>query len=451
MERMKQLSRVVWNEGMHLAQHHFQAQSRYFEDAIQFALSTLFFAPYGLAGIELDADAIRNDSISLVHARGVMPDGMPFDIPASDPAPTALEVRELFSPTQEAHLVYLSIPAYQRDRPNFVLNGEANGSVTRYRAESAAMLDDTTGRDEKPVSIGRKNFRLSLSLDADDDLVSLPIARVRRDGAGHFMYDADYVAPSIQVGASVRLMQILQRLIEILDGKSDSMARGRRGTAEEFARQEVASFWLLHAIDSSLPPLRHISQIKRVHPEQLYVELSRLAGALCTFALDAHPRTLPLYDHDHPQECFEALDRHIRTHLEVVAPAARTVVPLRMTTPFLHTGIITDQRAFGHARWMLGVRSSLTGVELAARLPQLAKVCSAKFTLELVRRAFPGMQIDHLPFPPASIAPRADTQYFAIDRAGPCWETLSSTHEIGVYLPDAIPQPEVELVIVAES
>jgi type VI secretion system protein ImpJ len=31
---MKPLSRVVWHEGMHLAQHHFQAQNRYFEDSI---------------------------------------------------------------------------------------------------------------------------------------------------------------------------------------------------------------------------------------------------------------------------------------------------------------------------------------------------------------------------------------------------------------------------------
>jgi type VI secretion system protein ImpJ len=436
---------------MHLAQHHFQAQSRYFEDAIQFALSSLFFAPYGLAGCELDREAIRNDTVSLTHARGILPDGLPFDIPASDAAPDRLDVRELFSPTQESHLVLLTIPAYQPNRSNFAKNGETNGSRARYSAESSAVLDDTTGRDEKPVSIGRKNFRLALDIESVGDLIALPIARVRRDGAGHFMYDPEYVPPCVQVGASVRLMQLLQRIIEILDAKSDSMARGRRGSAEEFARQEVASFWLLHAIDSSLPALRHIAQVKRVHPEQLYVELSRLAGALCTFALDAHPRALPLYDHDHPQECFDALDKHIRRHLEVVAPTARTVVPLRMTTPFLHTGAIADRRAFGRARWILGVRSSLTGVELAARVPQLVKVCSAKFTLELVRRAFPGMRIEHIQFPPASIAPRPDTQYFNVDRSGPCWETLNSTHEIGVYLPDAIPKAEVELVILAEE
>ncbi|HEY2377825.1 MAG TPA: type VI secretion system baseplate subunit TssK [Gemmatimonadaceae bacterium] len=448
---MKQLSRVVWNEGMHLAQHHFQAQSRYFEDAIQFAISSLFFAPYGLAGCELDTEAIRNDAVSLIHARGMMPDGLPFDIPASDAAPGPLDVRELFSPTQQSHLVLLTIPAYRADQPNFGQNGETNGSGARYRAEAAPMLDDTTGRDEKPVSIGRKNLRLALDIEPLDDVVSIPIARVKRDGAGHFIYDPEYVPPCVQVGASTRLMHLLGRLIDILDAKSDSMARGRRGSAEEFARQEVASFWLLHAIDSTLPALRHIAQVKRVHPEQLYVELSRLAGALCTFALDAHPRALPLYDHDHPQESFDALDKHIRANLEVVTPAARTVVQLKATTAFLHTGAIADQRAFGRSRWILGVRSSLTGVELAARVPQLAKVCSAKFTLELVRRAFPGLRIQHIQFPPAAIAPRSDTQYFSIDRAGPCWETLNTTHEIGVYLPDAIPNAQVELVIVAED
>ena len=55
---MKQLSRVVWSEGMHLAQHHFQAQSRYFEDAIHFAVAQLHYRAYGLAGITLDADAL---------------------------------------------------------------------------------------------------------------------------------------------------------------------------------------------------------------------------------------------------------------------------------------------------------------------------------------------------------------------------------------------------------
>src|ERR1039458_78730 len=76
---MKLLSRVVWSEGMPLGPHHFQVQSRYFEDSIQFAISSLWFASYGLAGLELDADALYNGSVSLLHARGILPDGLPFN------------------------------------------------------------------------------------------------------------------------------------------------------------------------------------------------------------------------------------------------------------------------------------------------------------------------------------------------------------------------------------
>jgi len=72
---MKLLSRVVWSEGMHLGPHHFQVQSRYFEDSIQFAVSSLWFAAYGVAGLEPASEALRNGTVALVHARGIFPDG----------------------------------------------------------------------------------------------------------------------------------------------------------------------------------------------------------------------------------------------------------------------------------------------------------------------------------------------------------------------------------------
>jgi type VI secretion system protein ImpJ len=188
-----------------------------------------------------------------------------------------------------------------------------------------------------------------------------------------------------------------------------------------------------------------------VHPERLYAELARLAGALCTFSLDTHPRTLPAYDHDHPEACFDALDRHVRANLDVVAPTGRSTIPLVHAGQNLYSAPVKDPRSFGPAKWILGVRSALQPNEMVARVPALAKVCSRKFVLELVKRAFPGLRIDHLPFPPAQISPRADTQYFAIERAGPCWDTIVSTQEVGVYVPDAIPSVELELAIVVDA
>src|SRR6185437_9202331 len=108
--------------------------------------------------------------------------------------------------------------------------------------------------------------------------------------SGHFIYDASFVPPVLQISASSRLMLLLQRLIEILSEKSTAIARRSGGSLTEFSTREIANFWLLHAVNSALAPLQHQLASKRGHPEELFLEMSRLAGALCTFSLDSHPR-----------------------------------------------------------------------------------------------------------------------------------------------------------------
>src|SRR2546422_4181430 len=226
---MRNLSKVVWQEGMHLAQHHFQVQSRYFEDSIAFALSQLFLKPYGLAGYAFEAEGWRTGPGAVAHAGGVMPGGLGFHFPGADPLPPPREVRELFSPTQESHVVFLAIPPYRAGQANCSLGPTAadGGGGARYLAEQSPVADDVTGRDEKPVSLGRKNFRLLLDVELRDDLVALALARVRRDGAGNFIYDPDYIPPLLQVGASETLMELLRRVVAVLDAQSETPAGPR--------------------------------------------------------------------------------------------------------------------------------------------------------------------------------------------------------------------------------
>ncbi|HWA15483.1 MAG TPA: type VI secretion system baseplate subunit TssK, partial [Gemmatimonadales bacterium] len=437
---MTSLSPVLWHEGMHLAQHHFQLQSRYFEDSIHFAVTRLFYQAYGLSGIELDAEALRNGTVSVVHARGVMPDGLAFHCPEGDPAPQPLEIRERFSPTADSHIVYLAIPPHR--------SGHANeGADRRYRSEVAFVRDEVNGHDEREVHFGRKNF--SLTLEPGDD-VALPLARIRRDGAGHFIYDPDYIPPSLQIGASPRLMTLVSRLVEMLDAKSESMLQDRRSERKgvaEYASHEVANFWLAHTIHSSLAPLRYHRDTRGTHPEQLYVELARLAGALCTFALDSHPRNVPTYDHDNLGDCFAAMERHIRTHLEVIVPSSFVAIPLTKAADYLHNGAITDTRVYTGSRWILGIRSSSADADVITRVPALVKVCSQKHILRLVKEAYAGLTLEHIPAPPAAIAPRVGTHYFLIGQSGPCWDAIQKTGEVGVYVPDAFRDAEVELKV----
>ena len=126
-----------------------------------------------------------------------------------------------------------------------------------------------------------------------------------RDTSGHFVFDPSFMPPCLRISASESLMLMLRRLLEILEEKSAAMSRTPGGASfAEFSSREIASFWLLHAVNSGLAPLKHLWMSKRGHPEELYLEMSRLAGALCTFALDSHPRDIPPYNHDRLDETF---------------------------------------------------------------------------------------------------------------------------------------------------
>jgi type VI secretion system protein ImpJ len=100
---------------------------------------------------------------------------------------------------------------------------------------------------------------------------------------------------------------------------------------------------------------------------------------------------------------------------------------------------------------VLAIQASVGEVELIGGTPKLVKVCSKAFVPELVRRALPGMALTHLPVPPSAISARVDTQYFSINRVGPCWDHIGQTKQVGVYVPGELPNPHLELLVILES
>jgi type VI secretion system protein ImpJ len=436
---------------MYLGPHHFQVQSRYFEDSTRFATSSLWYAPYGIAGCALDADALQNGTVSVLHARGIFPDGLAFSMPESDPLPPARAIGDLFPPARDSVTVLLAIPDRKPGGRNCAIAGEDTAS-TRYINDDVSVPDENTGVDERLVHFGRKNLRLLLDTESAEGMTTLPLARVKRDGAGHFIFDPAFIPPCLQISASEPLMMMLRRLIEILEEKSSAMSRAPGGASfAEFSTREIASFWLLHAVNSGLSPLRHLWIAKRGHPEELYLEMARLSGSLCTFALESHPRDIPLYRHDHLDETFGELDRHIRRHLETIVPTNCVSIPLSPGETYFYEGDITDQRCLNRSRWILAVRSTAGEVEVISRTPQLVKVCSAAFVPQLVKRALPGLALTHMPTPPPAVSARADFQYFSISKGGPCWEHLQQTRRVGIYVPGDLPQVELALLVVLES
>jgi type VI secretion system protein ImpJ len=436
---------------MYLGPHHFQVQARYFEDASRFAISSLWPFSYGISGCRLDPDALQNGTVSILHARGIFSDGLVFDMPDSDSLPAVRNLADLFPPTRDTVTVLLAVPERKAGGLNCATSQD-EAPRARFVASTRPVHDENTGIDERPVSFGRKNLRLLLDIEPADGLTTLPLARIRRDGSGGFIFDPDFIPPILQIAASESLMLLLRRLIEILDDKSAAMSRKPGGTQlADFSSREIASFWFLHAVNSGVAPLRHLATVKRGQPEELYREMARLAGALCTFALDSHPRDIPAYDHDHLDRTFGELDAHIRRHLEIIVPTNCVTIPLAPAAKYFYEGDIQDQRCLSRSRWIFAIRSSAGEVDVMAKTPQLVKFCSALFVPELVRRALPGLALTHLPVPPPAVPVKLDYQYFSVSKGGPCWEHLLKTRRVGVYVPGEFPDCEVELLVILES
>lgn len=451
---MKRLAKVVWYEGMYLGPHHFQAQRLSFEDLIHFSSSNLWFEPFGLIGYALDPDALRNGTLALVHARGIFPDGLVFHMDECDALPPTRPISDFFPPTQESLSVLLAVPPHRPNARNCTVPPQEADPQVRYHAEPSILSDENTGADLRSVHLGRKNIRFIFQNEDSEGLSTLPIARIMRDGSGQFIYDPKFIPPCVQISASERLMMLLNRLVEILDEKSAALSLTRGGVSKfqaAFSSDEIATFWFVHTINSSLTVLRHLCRAERGHPEQVYAELSRLAGALCTFGMNSHPQTLPAYDHLNLDQCFHALDEHIRAHLELVVPTNCITIPLKPIGRYTYEGEISDQRCLGRARWILAVRSNIGEADLISRSQRQLKICSAELLPELVKISLPGLGLTHLPLPPTAVAPKIDFQYFGVNKTGSAWEQIVQTRKIGVYVPGDIPNPELELQVVLDS
>jgi type VI secretion system protein ImpJ len=458
---MRLLSSVVWSEGMHLAPQHFQTQGRYFEDLQHFTLSSLFFGGYGLAGVEMDGEALRNGTVALLHARGIMPDGIPFHFP-HDLLPDPIQVGALFSPTAQSHRVLLAIPPLRASAPNCAPESNGRPVDVRYVSSSEPIRDALTGQDEHAVPLARKNFRLLLDVEGEgedgedgSELVTLPLARVRRDGTGNFVYDPDFVPPGLKVGASRALTELVARLVDMLEARARTLADERRAGLDrdrDHGPRELVGYWFTHAVNSNLPLLRHHLATRSAHPERLFADLSVLAGALSTFSLTGDVSGLPLYDHADPGEGFRALEREIRRCLDTVMSSNAVRLPVGPGEAYFHTVGVADRRVLEKgAHWFLGVRSSARRDEVISDVPRLVKICSGKHIRRLVKEAYPGLELEHAPTLPAGLSPRAGTEYFRLRRTDPCWASISDTGEVGIYVPGAVSDPELEIVVLLDD
>lgn len=448
---MRQLQKVLWTKGVLLTPQHLQVQDRFVEDLLSFQLSSLSESPWGFSAIEIDRELLDGGTLGLSKARGLFPEGLAFDMPDADPLPEPQPLEDMWEPDQETMDVYLAITEYRAGGRNVSIDFEDRDA--RFSAEVVFQRDENTGQAEKPIQVARKNFRILMEGETLEGNAVLPIARVARTATGGFDLDPAFIPPLVDIGASHALMTMTRRLVELLSAKSADLAGTRRQRGKglaDFGISDTANFWLLYTINTYLPPLRHIFEVRRGHPAHLFQTMLSMAGALSTFSSEADARELPSYEHGNPSESFAALDERLRRLLETVVPKGYDSIPLRPVKPFVYAAAL-EPSLLSARQIFLAVAAEGLGPELPDRVLELVKVGAADNLDHLYRRGLTGLELTHVQSPPRTIPVKLEYHYFLVDTTGPEWQEVLSAKNLAVYVPASIQEPALELVAILQE
>ncbi|MDR7192643.1 type VI secretion system baseplate subunit TssK [Luteimonas terrae] len=444
------MSKIFWGEGLFLRPQHFQRQDAYHEARLHELARSLHPHAWGVRSVKLDRQSLSHGTVRALEVSAIFPDGECFDAPAQDAMPAPLSLTELPEGVQSTR-IHIALPLLREHGGNSSPANDAQ-RTTRFIQHNLSTPDLFTDAAESELAYLGKAVRLLTDDTPRDPYVTVPIARIRRTSTGGFEVDDAFIPPALHIGSAPQLHLQLRGLLDSLRAKVDALYGLHRQPSQhiiEFRSGDIASFWLLHTATSAFATLSHLFHQSGLHPERLYQELLRLAGALLTFSRSFSLDDLPQYDHANPEAGFVRLFEIVRELLDTVISARYFQIALSEVKPSFHLGRIESQRIDDNSAFYLGVGADMPGQDLIQTVPVRFKVGAPDDVEKCVLSALPGVKLVHAAQVPTAIPVRPGSHYFSIEPRGPLYERMLKSQSLMIYVPSGISELKLELIAVA--
>jgi type VI secretion system protein ImpJ len=437
---------------MLLLPQHFQQAERHRDAVLRHLLAVLAPHAYGVAHLAVDGESLANEQFKLNACSGILPDGMPFDIPASDASPLSRPLGKAMVAGQARLGVYLAIPLDRPGECNTSEGGQLEGRPTRYRSSTLTAIDDNPPGERQEVRIALRNLRLLVEGESLDGHAVIRIAEVVRSATGALALADDFVPPCLAACASPVLLQQIRRTVEILGSRSGELAASRRQRTQgmvEFTVSDSANLLLLHTVNGAFATLSRLLAEPGTHPATIFGVLVHLAAQLHTFAGEGHPRDLPGYQHDQPGACFRALDLQLRKLLETNIAVRYVPLPLAKTSERIHAARIPDAVIEAH-RFYLSVLCALPAERVLKEFPLKSKAAASGRLSDLIAKSIRGIALSYLSVPPAEIPAQPGCCYFEVSRDGDAWKAVTDGRSFSIFVPAEFADLKLEFMAVKE-
>lgn len=434
-------SKVVWSEGMFLNPQHFQQQDRYVEQFVNGRCAALGKHGWGVSEFELDQQLLNLGKISVQRARGVFPDGTPFNFPDADDPPPVIDIPE----NAKDAVICLAVPV-RRPGAVDVLPEDSKQGLARYYAVEQSVRDVTVeGGDSQKLQVGK--LRLRLLLDSDDlsgyahvGLCKISEVRQEKDIA----LNERFIPTVLDCKATINLSAFMAELHGLLRHRAEAIA-GRLADSRRGGTAEIADYLLLQVINRVEPLICHMSQLDGLHPLRLFEELVQLTGELSTFvASNRRPPEMPRYLHSDLEQTFAPLMQTLRNYLSMVYEQTAVELNLQEKKYGVRVAEITDRSLLTTATFVLAVRAEVTDDTIRARFPAQIKIGPVERIRQLVNAALPGIELKALPVAPRQIPFRSGYTYFELDQNSQYWKEMSRSGGFAMHVGGDFPGLEME-------
>ncbi|MDE2365652.1 MAG: type VI secretion system baseplate subunit TssK [Betaproteobacteria bacterium] len=435
-------NKVVWAEGLFLQPQHFQQHDRYFERLIEGRTSPLLGYSWGFVNLELNRNAMAIGKVQLTAARGIFPDGTPFDFPDEDTSPIPLDIEGDI----RNEFIVLALPMR---RPGMDETGPAdaqNNTLARFAVGELEVADSNANSNNSAfLQVGQLRLRLMRKQDVTDAYTTLDVVQiVERRADNQLVVQKEFIPPMLHAASDTTLSGYVSELQGLLHQRGETLAArvaqpGRGGVAE------VADFLMLQTINRYEPLIAHISTHSLLHPERLFSICLSLAGDLATFSSgNRRPPRYPEYQHDALAICFTPLIAELRRSLSMVLEQSAIAIELQDRKYGVRVATISDRELLKSAHFILAVSAQLPTEALRARFPAQVKIGSVERIRDLVNLALPGIPLNSLPVAPRQIPFHAGYSYFELERGGEIWKQLERSGGLAMHIAGEFPGLELE-------
>ena len=446
---MNHTNKVLWGEGLFLRPQHFQRQDSYHESRLHQTAHALHPYAWGVRNVQVDRDALSNNSLRLLDLSVIFQDGEIYKAPDEDDLPDPVDLTEL-PQAQQSVTFYAALPALKSFGGNFAPTASVNRS-TRYTQANLDTPDLFTEAAKAEMTYLKKSVRLVSEFEPRDAFVCVPLVRLRRTSTSGFELDPQFIAPSVSISSAPMLLLRLRRLMDALQAKVNALYGHHREPSKnvvEFRSGDISSFWLLHTASTAYASLTHYLHNPQLHPERLYEQLLALTGALMTFSKTYSLSDLPAYLHQDPGPCFAKLDTIIRELLDTVISSRYFAIALNEVKPSYHLGMLDSGKIDEKTAFYVAVSGDMPAIELVDVVPLRFKIGAPEDVEKFVLAAMPGVKLVHSPQVPAAVPVRPDTYYFSLESKGAMYERMLQAQSISIYVPSGFRDLKLELLAV---